>query len=382
MVPVPEIRADKSVTFAKDPADAFRCRRPPNFPAPLASREGLIHTRKQPGSRRKAPDGRPARNGTVRKENRVSQGRSNEPLHIWQFSDRRLGHLRQSEALIEGCASLRKVEVRKVQVHKRPHLWQGHLRTLIREVGTGRLPRPDLLFGTGHGTHLPLLYTRLRTRAKTVVLMQPSLPLGWFDAAVIPEHDAPPPHRRVIRSRGALAPGGGEGARDAGRGLIMVGGPSRYFKWNPALLERQIDFIAQRTGRLDWVVTDSPRTPPDLRVPEQTNCRFSSWREQPKGWLQTQLSRVGCVWVTPDSASMLADAMNTSAEVNLLELPSRHGHNKLLCQVQKLEEEARVQQFHNWINRPLQGRNNQPLNDQFRCARKLLKLLDLHPGPA
>ena len=303
------------------------------------------------------------------------QGKQKRLLVIWRFSDGRRGHVHQADSLIEGCKSLCDVDLYTIPVPARIELRPWRIRAIVRDARTS-LPHPDLLLSTGHSTHLPLLYARFSTRARSVVLMKPSLPLNWFDAVIMPEHDAPPHRLHVIASRGALgACSSGAGRMDRHRGLVMVGGPSKYFKWDPGRIERQIEFIARRMEHIDWVVTDSPRTPSDLRVPEQSNCRFSSFRCQPKGWLDAQLEGCGFIWVSMDSASMLADALNTRAQVNLLELPSRRRHNKLLCHARKLEEEALVQRFSEWVNQPIRSENRRPLNEHFRCARELLKCL-------
>lgn len=299
-----------------------------------------------------------------------------KPLVIWQFSDGKLGHLRQSDALIEGFEKLFPVRLHRIPPLRGKLPAPGRIRRLLREARE-KCPQPQLLIGTGHSTHLPLLYAKSRTGARAVVLMKPSLPLSWFDAAVIPQHDGPPNRSHVIASRGALAPARKENNTDPGQGLIMVGGPSRYFRWDPGLIERQIDFIVKRMQDVSWTVTDSPRTPGDLRVAAQPNCRFSSWTLQPKGWLGGQLARAGIVWVTLDSASMLSDALGTSAEVNLLELPVRRRNNKLLSHTRQLGQQSEVLGFGDWIGRPLQARQRNPLHDQFRCARLLLELLGL-----
>src|SRR6185437_1855887 len=72
-------------------------------------------------------------------------------------------------------------------------------------------PAPDLIVGVGHSTHLSLiLLKKCFPHAKSIVLMRPTLPISWFDFAIVPAHDyvdaEPKVPNHVFISKGVLNP--------------------------------------------------------------------------------------------------------------------------------------------------------------------------------
>ena len=134
---------------------------------------------------------------------------------------------------------------------------QLRARLLRRETD---LPRPHLLIGVGHRTHLPLLIARLVCGGKSIVLMKPSLPQRWFDLLFIPQHDR---HRRtpnVIETRGVICPTT-DAAKDPSHGLILLGGANPHFVWSIEQVAAQITAIVEASPDVRWQVCDSRRTP-------------------------------------------------------------------------------------------------------------------------
>ncbi len=85
----------------------------------------------------------------------------------------------------------------------------------------------------GSHTHFRVwLLGRIFKKAKTIILMKPSLPIGCFDYAVIPEHDGIHADNHVIVTRGALNPIRNENRHQTARVLIALGGSSKRHQWN------------------------------------------------------------------------------------------------------------------------------------------------------
>ena len=59
---------------------------------------------------------------------------------------------------------------------------------------------PDLLLGAGRRVHVPMLKAKIQTKAKSVVLMRPTLWTFGYDLAVVPNHDRMKPHPNIIRT--------------------------------------------------------------------------------------------------------------------------------------------------------------------------------------
>ncbi len=233
---------------------------------------------------------------------------------MWRLVDDRPGHRRQSEGLLLALSRLARVEETVIEA--------GELR--LRRSRPGGLTRPDLLVGAGRRTCTPMLGAALATGAATVALMDPGIPWRWlFDYAIVPRHDRLPEGPRTLVVDGVLNPLVPQKDSDPGRGLILVGGPSRHVAWSDASLLRQIREAAMRDSRVSWTLTTSRRTPEGFleQVPELPNLRRLSWRQTPPGWLPGQLGRCGQAWASPDSVSMVYEALTAGCRVGVFDLP-------------------------------------------------------------
>lgn len=265
-------------------------------------------------------------------------------LVIWRLSDGKPGHEKQTLGLCHALGRLAPAKTIDIRAHDG---WRNTLYwAAVGRYPPGRdLPAPDLLVGAGHATHLPLLAARRAHGGRTVVLMKPSLPLALFDLCLIPEHDAPPPRPNVIPTLGALndvAPGG---EHDPPRGLILVGGPSPHFRWDSRAIARQIIELTRARPELDWRLTTSRRTPADfLDGLDAGGLELFPAEATPPGWLERQLAEAGEAWVTPDSVSMVYEALTSGCRVGLFDLPAVHG-SRVAKGVMALEAQGRVATF-------------------------------------
>lgn len=236
------------------------------------------------------------------------------------------------------------------------------------------LPQPDLILGAGHGTHLHLLAARRARGGRAVVLMQPSLPLSLFDLCLIPEHDNPPVRGNVLPTVGVLNGLESEGAHDAGRALILIGGPSRHHQWRGGDLLGQLQALFGSEPDTVFTLTTSRRTPADfLESMERlntVNCRIVPLSETGPEWVAEQLSRSACAWVTEDSVSMIFESLTAGCSVGLLEMTPLGG-GRVSEGIGRLVSRGWVTRFSDWRR---EGRLAGPrggFNEADRCAEEI-----------
>jgi mitochondrial fission protein ELM1 len=236
------------------------------------------------------------------------------------ISDGKTGHVNQSLGLAEALQRSEPTLLIRVE----PALSR-------RAALAARFRRParfrdvSLLIGAGHGTHLSLLALRRRD-CPAIVLMRPSLPGRCFDLRIEPRHDGGSECARCWLSDGPLnrmRPG----EKDPTLNLMLIGGPSPHFSWDEAALLTQVMRLCDGGG--DWQLSGSRRTPPDfleaLHARNLPGLTVHAAGGVPPGWLPDMLGRAARVWVTPDSASMVYEALTAGAAVGLFDLTPQPG---------------------------------------------------------
>ena len=252
----------------------------------------------------------------------------NRERRIWRLIDGKAGHERQSQGLVRALAELSPVEITDLDVSC--GLFRRLWRVIVLSSGRTKITRPHLLVGAGRKTGLPVLLARFLTGAKSVMLMNPGAVYRKFgDFCIVPVHDRIPESTKALTVRGVLntvVPGDNQ---DQSQGLILVGGPSRHVDWNDRAIEEQIRSVVERHPEIEWTVTDSRRTPESmnesLRRMASTcaNYRFYSHAETGPDWIPEQLLRCAQVWVSPDSVSMIYEALTAGSRVGVFELTWR-----------------------------------------------------------
>ena len=236
-----------------------------------------------------------------------------------------------------------------------------------------RAAAPDLIIGAGHHLHKPMLRTRWHLGGRCVVLMRPSLPTLLFDLALVPEHDRVWLSRNVEPTLGMLSPSQVSEA-DPERGVLLLGGLSKHFHWSNEDVARQVQQIVLEASQVDWKVVDSRRTPDDLRrhlnLPE--NASYVHWRDTQPSWLTHQLSRSSATWVTPDSASMVYEALSFAGRVGVIGLRPKRRRNKLAQGVRRLQALGYVGSSSSGPL-PLQDLNTVALAEHKRCAQLIMQ---------
>ncbi len=268
---------------------------------------------------------------------------------VWAYTDGKAGHENQTRGLLQALAQSGAVDVHWIKPARAAPLWWAGLRARY-PAGDG-LPDPDLHIGAGHATHLSLLLARRARGGRCVVLMKPSLPCGWFDLCVVPEHDQVAPAANVFITRGALTavtPGSGG---DPAAGLLLIGGPSRHHAWSDQALVAQVAAIVQRESAIHWTLTTSRRTPAPtlalLRALQAPNLVIVPFEQTSRDWLPAQLARAATVWVSEDSVSMVYEALTAGAATGLLAVP-RRGVSRIGRAMDNLVRDKLVLDFTAW----------------------------------
>lgn len=287
---------------------------------------------------------------------------------IWIVSDGKPGHLNQSRGLAEAIARQRE----GVVISEQPPM--GRLQALWLCFSAG-LPvmedKPALVIGAGHATHLTLLALRRLYGVPAVVLMKPSIPMGFFDLCLVPEHDQPPQRPNIIATRGALnrmQPGD----KKPGSGVILIGGPSKHFDWDENQVLEQVKVLLA-TGSDDWIIGSSRRTPASTEqaLAALAGDHFVSAAETGPDWLPEQMARAEVCWVTQDSASMVYEALTAGCRLGILELGGSN-ENRLQQGIQRLLQEGVITTFHEWQDCGVLS-SGTCFDEAARCADEVIR---------
>ena len=296
-----------------------------------------------------------------------------QPLVVWIISDGKPGHVNQSLGLAEALARATPTEI-----HRLPALpaWRAWRALLLKRFSANNLPAPHLIIGAGHATHLTLLAARRALGGRAVVLMKPSLPRRWFDLCILPQHDGVAADAHMLITEGALNRIQPSTTHDVHQGLMLIGGASRHFAWDSDAIQLQIKSILARTPDMRWTLTTSRRTPADFleSLPQHPSLTLVPHTATAPDWLPTQLAGCSTVWVTPDSASMVFEALTAGADVGVFDLPV-NPKSRVGQAIAQLADTQRITRFADWCARGTLHPNLQPLAEAERCAQWILQWL-------
>ncbi|MFT6030584.1 MAG: mitochondrial fission protein ELM1 [Oleiphilaceae bacterium] len=284
--------------------------------------------------------------------NHLSQTESNaKKLCIWIFNDSRPGHLSQ----LEGLAS-------RIQAHIDSDIYWlnvteyglslSHL--LIFPPKLKHLPKPDLILGTGHRTHISVLMSGYQFKAFTCLIMRPSLPVCLFDAVICPTHDGLAKSNRVFNTFGpinkidqsiALLP-----KDERNLSLILIGGISKHYLFDTQKIIRQVKTVCHEAPEKKWLISNSPRTPPDMNQALERlslpNATFFDYQQNTQDPLQDLLLKAQLSWITPDSMSMIFEALSAGSTVGLFNCKAKsEKHGRIVKQVTRLLDKGYTHGF-------------------------------------
>lgn len=291
----------------------------------------------------------------------------NLPIVIWQLSDKRRGHDRQSLGLSNALSKLITTETHIVTVES------FKLLNLLRRGFSPpqELPLPHLIIGAGHQCQNALIKAKKTAGGLSICLMKPSLPRAWFDLCIIPEHDKVSRRQNTIETKGVLNPVVSKIAPPLNNGVVLIGGPSRHHNWDANDLVSQIRTIIEDDSHTTWTIANSRRTPSgtanlimnDLILKD----KFFQIDDLPLNWIDQKIESCGRIWVTADSVSMIFEALSTKAKVGIIDVPAKRSDriNTIAPNLQKLGWV-----YHGDVTPDIHRPN---LNEANRCAMTILK---------
>lgn len=241
---------------------------------------------------------------------------------LWVVTDEKPGHRSQQEGLVERLQSHIEVDVHWLNCDS---LQVSILDALLHRNVVSQLPNPDWILGAGAGTHSLILKLGHLYKAKTILLMKGAFPAAFFDANITPVHDNPPKRDNVLPTIGVMNPvvPRYEG-RDSNTGTFLIGGINDHYQWDDAVVIDQVEKICRGQPHVQWVLTDSRRSPDafleTLQKKALPNLELISHRDTQRGWVKNQLDRTGQLWVTRDSVSMVYECITSGAPTGLLDL--------------------------------------------------------------
>ena len=305
-----------------------------------------------------------------------------QSLTIWYITDNKPGHLNQLKGLAQQLNHRSNQAGFQLNEHwityNSPKL---NWRSLFgKKPDIASANAPSMVIGAGHKTHLKLLAVGLKFNAYTAVLMRPSLPLNLFDAAIIPEHDRPPRRRNILETRGVLntvqPKERKESSQKSQNGLMLVGGESKHYLWNSEQIINQINEILNQEPSIQWTLSNSRRTPAEflgqLNTIKPKNLRIVDCEQTDANWLPHQIDNASKVWVSPDSVSMVYEAITSGSPTGLFTLPIQK-INRINSGIQQLVQEKMVTEFAQWESHKELTEPAQSLWESDRAAKWLLE---------
>jgi len=253
-----------------------------------------------------------------------------KPLKICFVTDDKPGHKNQLLGLEQSLAMQTAITSQWLSSAEESISWW---QVLLRQAPVDLPEQPDVVVAAGSTAQTLALALKRKYGAFLVLLMRPNImPYGCFDALIIPEHDNPPARANVLKTVGVLNKVRPSKSRELTRkGLMLIGGESKHYHWDSADVMAQMKKLIDSDQTVDhWVIADSRRTPSDLRAMLKReldqNSHFYPHEETDQHWLPQQMAEVDSIWVTPDSVSMVYEALTSGKPTGLFKLsPQKSG---------------------------------------------------------
>lgn len=297
------------------------------------------------------------------------------PVTIWQFTDGKPGHENQTRGLINALATRTNIDNHIIEI-------PSNILCLLYLLLTGSFyrklagfPKPSYLIAAGRRTQLPLLLAHLWFGGKRIILMRPYWPTSWFDLMIIPQHDSPTPSPKKLVTQGVINTVTPSTNQDKNKGMILIGGPSKHYKWDTASIVEQITVLLNNMPDISWSIANSRRTPEDFstQIEEISGpFNFIDHRQTSNDWLSQQLATTGQIWVTPDSVSMLYEAVSSGAAVGCLQLQATNSNNRIVSGINELINKGMITPFSQWQKTCHLSLPSQQLNEAQRAADWIL----------
>ena len=296
---------------------------------------------------------------------------------IWRFTDGKLGHENQSAGLVSALRRTQKVNLIDFPVDILPSscvlLLKSMFRSNIKEFSK---PKPDLIIGAGRKTHIPMVVAKAMCGGKLVVLMRPSIPMRLFDLTVAPKHDNVPLRENVIESEGALNAVEFVENKNKNIGLMLIGGESSHYRWDDIRIANQIKQITEQEPEVDWTLTTSRRTPANfLNLLREIQVEVVPFDETNNEWMARHYAQSGQIWVTPDSVSMVYEALSSGAVTNVFSIDPSGKESRVRDGLNSLIQHDVVSTFVSWKKNSTTQSVPSHFNESARIADHILEQL-------
>ncbi len=289
-------------------------------------------------------------------------------INIWLIMDGKRGHEKQSEYLVQALQNLADIEITKIEgMFLKPFISK-----FLRLFTFDSIKKPDLIIGTGHATHLHMIFSKILNGGKTVVIMKPSLPYSWFDLCLIPKHDVIPEKPGIFLTNGSINNIENEKKHNNRRGLIVLGGKSKHFKWNNQDVILQINKIINQHPKIKFKIATSRRTPKDftdyLDDNFKKNIPLFEYENVKKNWFMEEAKLSKYAWVTEDSISMIYELIASGSNVSPIRLKKKYD-SKISIEISRMINTGLISTY--------DGKRKQNINLLFnneakRCANFIL----------
>jgi mitochondrial fission protein ELM1 len=289
-------------------------------------------------------------------------------INIWLIMDGKRGHEKQSEYLAQALQNLADIEIIKMDgTFVKPFISK-----LLRLFNFDSIKKPDLIIGTGHATHLHMIFSKILNGGKTVVIMKPSLPHSWFDLCFIPKHDGVPEKPGIFLTNGSINNIENEKRHNKSKGLIVLGGESKHFIWDTQVVIDQINNIINQNPKIRFKIATSRRTPKDFIDHLDTNLKKNipvyEYEKVKENWFMEEAKLSKFAWVTEDSISMIYELIASGSNITPIRLENKYD-SKISNEISRLVNTGLISAYDGKRKKT----NNSSFNNEAkRCANFIL----------
>lgn len=267
------------------------------------------------------------------------------PFVIWLFKEGHRRHDNQSDGLVTALNKRARNKVHTVVFQESFFLALLKFKTLLPWRVEG-FPKPDLIIGAGHKTHLWMLFARLFYGGKVVVLTKPSFPTGLFDLVCVPSHEKVAKKANIIQTKGVLNTSCFSKDSILNRGLIFIGASSKYYYWDHEPVFKQIKYLIEANPDILWELSTSMDTPKEMVASLSglsfANLQWTPYEERDENWISGRLKIASRVWLTQDKLSMIYEGLTAGSEVGLIRLKEKNQESLVAQSIHQLIQDSLV----------------------------------------
>ena len=288
---------------------------------------------------------------------------------IWKLLDGKTGHEKQILSLVKALKDEAAIKTIDIKI-------RSFLSLILFSINKlKKIQKPDCIIAAGHKTHMALLFLKYFFGGKSILIMKPSLPCNWFDLCIIPEHDKFRGRGLILWTKGVLSNTTNLINKNERKGLILIGGISKHYKWDSERVVNQIEELLRNNLSIHFILSTSRRTPKDFMIKINKlsfkNLKIHPTKHQNENWLKNQMNKTKYAWITEDSMSMIYESITAGQNVGLIGIKSK-GKSRITDEVNKLKKEKVI--FSN-ENKSYKNTNklHTVINEANRCAKFINK---------